>query len=130
MLLYHNVGMFVHPCIVHNSYAFFKTLLESSLPDTMTSSEGKRSATIALLLPGKILDLKVLNQKRAFCNSGNKSGAVKGFEVLEESGLGRIITTKINRGATMVTAFGETCLICKIIEDDYASYLCIKSLFN
>ena len=96
----------------------------------MTSSEGKRSATIALLLPGKILDLKVLNQKRAFRNSGNKSGAVKGFEVLEESGLGRIITTKINRGATMVTAFGEMCLICKIIEDDYASYLCIKSLFN
>ena len=52
-----NLTLWQH-CIVHNSYARFNTLLESSLPDTMTSSEGKRSATTALLLPGKILDLK------------------------------------------------------------------------
>lgn len=37
---------------------------------------------ICLLLPGKILDLKALSQKRAFRNSGNKAGAVQGFEIL------------------------------------------------
>ena len=50
-----------------------------------------------------MLDLKALSQKRTFRNSGNKAGAVRGFEILEESGLGTVITTKLNRGATMVS---------------------------
>ena len=49
-----------------------------------------------------MLDLKALSQKRTFRNSGNKAGAVRGIEILEENGLGTVITTKINRGATMV----------------------------
>ena len=75
---------------------------ESSLPVEVNSSDGQRSATTSLLLPGKILDLKALSQKRAFCNSGNKAGAVQGFEILEENCLGVMTTTKLNRGANMV----------------------------
>jgi hypothetical protein len=75
---------------------------ESSLPTEVNSSDGQRSAVTSLLLPGKILDLKALSQKRAFRNSGNKIGAVQGFEILEENGLGVMTTTKINRGANMV----------------------------
>ena len=68
-------------------------------------TDGQRSATTCLLLPGKMLDLKVLIQKRTFRNSGNKSGAVQGFKLLQENGLGAIITSKINRGASMVQFF-------------------------
>ena len=68
----------------------------------MNSSVGQRSATTCLLLPGKVLDLKALSQKRAFCNTGNKAGAVEAFEILEENGLGVMTTTKLNRGANMV----------------------------
>ena len=74
----------------------------SALSADMNSSDGQRSATTCLLLPGKVLDLKALSQKRTFRNCGNKAGAVRGFEILEENGLGNVIATKINRGATMV----------------------------
>ena len=81
-------------------YVLFIT--ESLLPVEVSSSDGQRSATTCLLLPGKILDLKSLSQKRAFRNSGNKAGAVQGFEILEENGLGVMTTIKLNRGANMV----------------------------
>ena len=77
---------------------------ESSLPVDINNSDGHRSAITCLLLPGKLLDLKALSQKRTFRNSGNKAGAVRGFEILQESGLGTIKTIKINRGTNMVFA--------------------------
>ena len=54
----------------------------SALPADMNSNDGQRSATTCLLLPGKVLDLKALSQKRTFRNSGNKAGAVSGIEIL------------------------------------------------
>ena len=54
----------------------------SALPADMNSNDGQRSATTRLLLPGKVLDLKALSQKRTFRNSGNKAGAVSGIEIL------------------------------------------------
>ena len=76
---------------------------QAALPTDVNSSDGRRSATTCLLLPGKVLDLKALSQKRTFRNSGNKVGAVRGFEILAENGLGTVIKTKLNRGATMVS---------------------------
>jgi len=66
------------------------------------SSDGKKCASMCLLLPGKILDLKVLSLRRVFRNYGNKTGAVSGFELLSEHHLGKVITTKINCGANKV----------------------------
>ena len=75
---------------------------QAALPVEMNKTDGHRSATTSLLLPGKVLHLNALSQKRSFRNSGNKAGAVRGFEILEEIGLGTIVTTKIARGAAMV----------------------------
>ena len=75
---------------------------QAALPVEMNKTDGHRSATTSLLLPGRVLHLNALSQKRSFRNSGNKAGAVHGFEILEENGLGTIVTTKIARGAAMV----------------------------
>ena len=40
---------------------------------------------------------------RKFRNCGNKAGAVRGFEELQESGLGKIHCVKPQRGASMVS---------------------------
>ena len=75
---------------------------QAALPVEMNRTDGHRSATTSLLLPGRVLHLNALSQKRTFRNSGNKAGAVRGFEMLEENGLGTVVTTKIARGAAMV----------------------------
>ena len=68
----------------------------------MDASEAHRNATMSLLLPGKVLHLNALLALRKFRDRGNKAGAVRGFETLQESNLGRLITLKPQRGATMV----------------------------
>ena len=45
---------------------------------------------MSLLLPGKVLRLNALLAMTKFRNCGNKAGAVKGFEELQEIGLGKI----------------------------------------
>ena len=75
---------------------------QAAPPVEMSKTDGHRSATTSLLLPGKVLHLNALNKKRSFRNSGNKAGAIHGFEMLQENGLGTIVTTKIARGAAMV----------------------------
>ena len=69
---------------------------------TMDASEAHRNATMSLLLPGKVLHLNALLALRKFRDRGNKAGAVRGFETLQESNLGRLISLKPQRGATMV----------------------------
>ena len=58
---------------------------------------------MSLLLPGKVLHLNALLAMRKFRNCGNKAGAVRGFEELQESGLGKIDSTKPQRGTNMVS---------------------------
>ena len=67
------------------------------------TSEAHRNAAFSLLLPGKVLHLNALLQMRKFRDRGNKAGAVRGFEVLEKQGLGVIISTRLQRGANMVS---------------------------
>ena len=62
-----------------------------------------RNAAMSLLLPGKMLHLNVLPAMRKFRNYG-KAGAVRGFEELQENGLGKLHSIKPQRGATMVRA--------------------------
>ena len=57
---------------------------------------------MCLLIPGKTLHLNALLSMRKFRDRGNKAGAVKAFELLEEDGLGKVVSTKPQRGASMV----------------------------
>ena len=68
----------------------------------MDTSEAHQNATMSLLLPGKKLYLNALLAQRKFRDRGNKAGAVRGFETLQESNLGRLISLKPQRGATTV----------------------------
>lgn len=57
---------------------------------------------MSLLLPGKVLYLNALLAMRKFRDRGNKTGAVSGFEALQEKGLGRLISIRPQRGTSMV----------------------------
>ena len=55
----------------------------------MSAGEADRNAAFSLLLPGKVLHLNALLHLRKFRDRGNKPGAVKGFEVLQDNELGQ-----------------------------------------
>jgi hypothetical protein len=57
----------------------------------------------SLLLPGKALHLNALLTMKKFRDRGNKDGAVRGFLLLQEAGLGRVTEHKPQRGTTMVS---------------------------
>ena len=66
-------------------------------------SSDHASATFSLLLPGRVLHLSaLLVAKKLRPINGNKESAVRGFRVLEEAGLGRLVEKTPQRGATMV----------------------------
>ena len=69
---------------------------------SLDTSESHSNAAMSLILPGKVLHLNALLAMRKFRNCGNKAGAVRGFEELQESGLGKIHSIKPQRGASMV----------------------------
>ena len=75
----------------------------------MDTSETHRNATMSLLLPGRVLHLNALLVMRKFRDRGNKAGAVRGFEKLQQHNLGTIIWTKPERGTSMVRF---TCKYC------------------
>ena len=62
----------------------------------------QRNASYSLLLPGKILNLAILNNLSKFCDRGNKAGAIESWRLLEEAGLGTVIESKARRGTDMV----------------------------
>ena len=68
-------------------------------------SEAHRNATMSLLLPGKVLHLNVLLAMRKYRNSGNKQGALRGFELLEKTGLGNLQSQKLQLRSMKVQAF-------------------------
>jgi hypothetical protein len=71
----------------------------------MSANEAERNAAFSLLLPGKVLHLNALSQLRKFRDRGNKPGAVRGFEVLQKNELGKLVSIKPQRGATMVRLY-------------------------
>lgn len=86
------------PCVFMNTES-----TQAAKPLDM--SEAHRNAAMSLLLPGKVLHLNALLAMRKFWNSGNKPGAVRGFEELQANNLGKIISEKPQRGATMVCMY-------------------------
>ena len=62
----------------------------------------ERAASYVLTLPGKILDISVLNTSRKFREFGNKEGAVAAIEFLQECGIGVVHTEKATRGTSKV----------------------------
>ena len=69
---------------------------------THTDDVAKANASYSLLLPGRTLYLNALLEQRKFRDRGNKDGAVKGFKLLEEAGLGKVIDVKPHRGTNLV----------------------------
>ena len=69
------------------------------------SGQAHGNAVYSHLLPGKILHLSDLLEMRKFRDRGNKEGAVRGFRVLEEAELGKLIEVKPQRGTNMVNIF-------------------------
>ena len=65
-------------------------------------SEAHQNATTCLVLPGAVLHLSVF---LAFRDCGNKAGAMRGFQLMEEHNLGQVISTKLHRGSTTVCAY-------------------------
>lgn len=78
---------------------------------SLDTSEAHRNAAMSLVLPGKVLHLNALLAMRKFRNYGNKAGAVRGFEELQENGLGNLHSIKPQRGATMVCALRFSALV-------------------
>lgn len=62
----------------------------------------ERAAAYVLTLPGKMLDISVLNTSRKFREFGNKDGAVAAIEFLQECGVGVVHTEKATRGTSKV----------------------------
>lgn len=66
------------------------------------TDEAFSNAAFSLLIPGKVLNLSALNTQKKFRDRGNKQGAKKGWQLLEESGLGKLQASKALRGTDMV----------------------------
>lgn len=60
------------------------------------------AASYMLTLPGKVLDISVLNTSRKFREFGNKDGAVAAIKLLQESGIGVVHTEKATSGTSKV----------------------------
>ena len=65
--------------------------------------QAQGNAAYSLLLPGKVLHLNALLAMKKFRDRGNKEGAVRGFYVLEEAELGRVLEKKPQRGTNVVS---------------------------
>lgn len=61
------------------------------------------TAAFVLRLPGKKLDISVLNSSLKFRGHGNKAGAVAAIKELEAAGLGVVGEEKSTRGASKVS---------------------------
>ena len=68
----------------------------------MSANEAERTAVFSLFFPRKVLHLNALLHLRKFRDCGNKPGAVRGFELVQKNELGKLVSIKPQRGATMV----------------------------
>ena len=67
------------------------------------NDEAFSNAAYLLLNPGKILNPSALNHLKCFRNHGNKPGAEKGWQLLQECKLGKLIEDKAQRGTEYVS---------------------------
>ena len=89
-------------CIIF-TLPLYIILAKVSVGAMTTKSPDHASAAFSLLLPGEVLHLSaILVAKKLRPINGNKESAVRGFRILEEAGLGRLVELNPQRGATMV----------------------------
>lgn len=78
-----------------NIFIFFSVPSESQVAEN-------NNASFSLLLPGKVLYFNALNELRKFRGRGNKEGAKRAWQYLQEAGLGTFKTQKAARGTAQV----------------------------
>ena len=86
---------------VHDIVIFYLTLAQSGEGDSK-SAEAYLSAALSLTLPGKVLNMSALVYQKKFRYAGNKSGGLRGWEMLQSAGLGEIHEEKAARGTDKV----------------------------
>ena len=65
--------------------------------------EGYSSAALSLTLPGSILNMSACIYLKELRYAGNKSGGLRGWEMLQSAGLGKIKEKKAARETDKVT---------------------------
>ena len=70
--------------------------------DDAADKQALQSAEVSLTLPGKILNMSALIFQKKFRYTGNKVGALKGWEMLQNDGIGQIHEQKAIRGTDKV----------------------------
>lgn len=88
----------------HALAIYFLHIHSAQSQGSQKTDEAFSNAAYSLLIPGKILNLSALNSQKKFRDRGNKQGAKKGWQLLEDSGLGKLHATKAVRGTDMVCA--------------------------
>ena len=74
---------------VHDIVIFYLTLAQPGQGDSK-SAEAYSSAALSLTLSGKVLNMSALVYQKKFRYAGNKSGGLRGWEMLQSAGLGEI----------------------------------------
>lgn len=74
---------------------------EASLAQN-SDSQARACATISLLTPGCVLHLSALLILKRYRDKGNKAGAVKGYQLVQQEGLVELVEIKPQRGASIV----------------------------
>ena len=64
--------------------------------------QAQQNATTSLTVPGKVIHLSALLNKRKFRNK-EKEGAVAGLQLLEKTGLGKLESMNPKQGAALVS---------------------------
>ena len=73
-------------------------------PVNAEESKIRRNASFALLLPGKVLHLSALIVARKFRDRGNKAGALEAMQLLDECGMGKLLSVNSVCGTDKVSA--------------------------
>jgi len=90
-----------------------------------SDSQARACGTVSLLTSGRVLHLSALLILKRYREKGNKAGAVKGYQLLEQEGLGKLIEMKPQRGTSVVCPYLLTYNTQCVLE----SYVCVVSVF-
>ena len=63
----------------------------------MSGTSQQSNKAFVLTLPGRILDVSLLVNRKKFCSRGGRDGAVAAMRQLEENGLGKLVFEEIQR---------------------------------
>ena len=79
-----------------------------------SDTQAHACATISLLTPGRVLHLSALLVLKRYRDKGNKAGAVKGYQLLQQEELGELVEMKPQRGASIVCSILLSTLVLRL----------------